>query len=326
MLLRDADQIKTLTTEKVEMLQRAMRILVRLNVDYPGDLRSVFGQAEVYRMLQRWSEARAKYEEFVASPQGRNFPGAYEGLGEVFLASKYHRQALPKFERARQLNANSIRAWKGIAECQLGLRRFEDAYTATIEARKRDPNDVAALKLAAQVALRWNDLKPEKAEWIDDGLRSCNRALSILRDQWAQDPRDTLALKDMVAFCALIKDLTLSQITAAPELQPEMALRLVEARQSEAWFQQMLSDHESLQVIEHALTTAPGNVRLLEKAAQLQKMLNLDDDALATARKLLEVDPGSVFAQRLIADLTQPPASPPRSAPTPTASAAGASR
>jgi tetratricopeptide (TPR) repeat protein len=295
--------------KRVGPLQEAAKLLWRVRVEAPGDARALLGLGEAFRMSGQPAQAREMYVEFIASPEGRNNYKAYQGLGDVFLQSKYYRQALPKFQRAVRLNANSEDAQRGLAESLWGLRRYAEAYDAIEKARRVDPNDVEALRVHALICLQWTAPNPPRPEWQEEGLKACNRALSILHARWEEAPRDTYALSQMVEFCQLIKDLTQRQIQAALQatpngLQPDMVLRHIEARQNEAWFTQMLEDHKSLNFIEEGLSLFPEHVALLEKAAKLQKMLNLRDDALQTCERLLAVDPDNGTAQNIMQELT----------------------
>ena len=290
-------------------LQEAAKLLWRVRVEAPADTRALLGLAEVYRMSGQPTQAREMYVDYIATPEGRNNFKAYQGLGEVFLQSKYYRQALPKFQRAVRLNANTKDGQRGLAECLWGLRRFAEAYEAIVKARSVDPNDVDALRIHALICLEWQVPRPPRPEWQDEGLNACNRALSILHARWEEAPRDTYVLGRMVEFCELVKDITQRQIQAAlmanPDgLQPDQVLRHIEARQNEAWFTQMLEDHKSLAFVEEGLKSFPNHIALLEKAAKLQKMLNLREDALQTCERLLAAEPDNDTAQGIIEELT----------------------
>ena len=91
--------------EKAQLLALARQYYGKLLYQPEGFSDAMFGLAEVARMQGSWGEARDRYNEYIATPSGANDFRAHEGLGRVYLNSRYFRQALPRFRNATRLNA-----------------------------------------------------------------------------------------------------------------------------------------------------------------------------------------------------------------------------
>lgn len=292
--------------EKAQLLAQARQYYGKLLYQYAGFPDAMFGLAEVARMQGSWGEARDRYNEYIATPGGRNDFRAHEGLGRVYLNSRYFRQARPRFRQATQLNAASAIAWEGYAQALRGLGEIEDAYRAAAQSMALEPNNVDGLETFADVCLATVRSRPDgqikvgNPEWLDEGLRACNRAISALRNEWEREPDFSQPLERIDKFHDTIIKISQFQLRSTSEFDVDHLLRLVAAHREQQRIQELLSQYKSLRLVLVGLERLPDDVRLLLLAARIEQTLGIEDKCREHGEKVLEQDPDNADARAIL--------------------------
>jgi tetratricopeptide (TPR) repeat protein len=100
-------------------------------------------------------------KEVSEDPENAN---AYFNLGEAYQRKKEHETAIKNFEKALELNKDSVIYRKYLALSYGDLKEFDKSLKVIDEAMKRSPDDHTLYKLAGSVYFQKGDLK--KAEEI----------------------------------------------------------------------------------------------------------------------------------------------------------------
>ena len=295
---------------RATLLDAARRDFALVAGNNPGSGEAMFGLAEVSRELGDMKDAETQYRRYIDMPDGRTDYRAYEGLGQVYLHSKYYRLALPRYKRAVQLNATSATAYDGLAQSFLGLEKKNEAYAAIKRARELDANNEQILATFVRTCLGTvtEDGRIEKPEWLVEALQACNQGIGILDAKWAKTPEDSTLLQRKSDFLDLIITITQDQLRASKELDSEKIIRLVRTRREKQQVDSMLSDHQSLFFLVYALQMLPEDVSLHMMAAELEIQLNMFDQARETLDKVLKLQPENQRARALLNELDAQPA------------------
>ena len=292
-------------------LSMAQRDFSFVHTNAPGNSAATYGLAEVTREVGNMKEAETLYRRYIDHPDGRTDYRAYEGLGEVYLDSKYYRLALPRFKSAVQLNATSANACDGLARAFLGLNKFDEAYAWATKAHELDPNKVEILGTFVRTCMGGvlEDGRIVQPEWLEEGLRTCNQAIGILDSKWEKEPDDTDLIRRKSLFLELIISITQSQLRSSREIDAEKIIRLVRTRRIKQQVDQMQADHESLYFLFYALQEKPDDVALHMAAVELQLELSLFDAARVSLEAVLELQPNNQQARALLNEIDARPAS-----------------
>jgi len=303
-LLRQAESASPM--ESMQLLDRARDYYGELLLMFAGYPEAMFGLAEVARLQGQGAEARDRYNEYIDTPSGRNDFRAHEGLGEVFLMSNYFQMALPKFRKATELNAASASAWIGYARALLGLRELDQAYAAAQRGNSLEPNNVTALGTIADVCL--NSVRDTEEgvlfvkdpEWLNEGIRVCNRSISLLRSEWEKAPEIPEPLDRIDGFYGKLIKFSEFQLRSEQNVSPDHILRLVESRREQLRIQSLLSDYTSLRLTNVGIQQIGEDVRLYILAAELERNLLLWDPCRQACEKALKLDPDNVEARAIL--------------------------
>lgn len=293
-------------TEKAQLLAQAREYYGKLLHHEDAFYDAMFGLAEVARMQGSWGAARDRYNDYIATPGGENDFRAYEGLGRVYLNSRYFRQARPRFRQATQLNPASATAWEGYAKALRGLGEIEDAYRAAAQSMALEPNNVDGLETFADVCLATVRPQPDgqvkvgHPEWLDEGLRACNRAISALRNEWERDPKVAEPLERIDKFHDTIIEILQFQLRSTADFDVDHLLQLVAAWREQRRIQDLLSHHKSHGFVLVGLAQLPDDVRLLLLAAQIEQALGVEDECRKHCEKVLEQDPDNADARAIM--------------------------
>lgn len=281
--------------------QDAANLYMMLRARDPGNPRALIGLAESLRRLGRDAEALDIYQEYKATREGQLDWRTYNGMGQIYLNSKYYQLALTELKEASQRNQVEPEIWVGLAQAYRGLREIDKAIEAARRAQAQAPEDIGVLVLLA-------DLLRENQDFAE-ALVLTGKTVRLKLQEYQNNPGDARIIQELISLYDMhVK--TLQQVISLRRFegrQPvgDLFVRLVEALDDLAILNMTLQRYVALNAALNGLQDNPDHVPLLLRTAQLQARLNLIDDAIRTVQRILSINPHDPDARRLMAQLQQ---------------------
>jgi len=303
--LQEAQQAGSQASRQ-QALQRAGPIFQKVRLTSPGNPYAMIGLAECMRLTGEGKQALSLYEEYVKTPVGRTDYVGYKGMGLVQLES-WPRLALTHLLRAKELKANDPELLQNLALCYLKLRDLNEALrhanlAINVAVNDTDPgNDLEAHRVLAVTHL-------ERGEFRHADTAS-RRALDLVDKAYKASPSDPEASGRYYELVKFRVDVLKQRLQYTPEDAIAVTVEIVHLMQRLAILEQILSMHQTLDLVQAVLDQVPDAVPLLEQKAELQHQLAMKDEAIKTARRILELDKGNAGATRLIEYYQARPAS-----------------
>lgn len=205
----------------------------------------------------------------------------YFEQGMRFMRENSLEQALSAFERSAVLDANQSATFANMGSVLIHLNRYEKAEAAFRNAITLDPENggfhsqlCRALSLQRRHAEAIKEC--EAGVRIDPGSESASIALFIAMRQGGRPSGDLLAFLDSAA--ARFRD---SEAILAMAADHQLAIRNYEY---------------SAELLKRLLILKPDAAGYYGRLAEVNLKLERDAEALAAARKALELDPNNIYA------------------------------
>lgn len=312
--VQDAAQIVNMALAREERNARALALL--------GEINEIAGDSYA---------ARQQYER-VLQIEPSNFR-ATANLGRWYLNTRIYRQAVGYLERAEKLAPTERRidtlillaqAYRGAGERAAALRTGEQI---TVE----NPSYAPAWELLATMRSELG----EHARAVSDAQTLVDVASAAARN----NPADITVLQQLRAAIdtriRILRTMTQSLYATGPGGQridrvlpgrerdvSSVMLQVIDALAQQREVESLLAKHELADIAAAAVQLDPQSPTALLRYATLMRATYRDAQAAEALQRLLEIEPGNIEAQRLLAEIgplsTTPPA-----ADNPTSSAPG---
>lgn len=330
-----------LNAEAFELIKAALS-LDRNNIE--GNVLA----AEILMATNNYNDARENFKR-VLDVEPSNFK-ANLGMGKIWIAARYWRQATSFLQEAEKVAPEASRAEvkRLLAQAYAASGQGPKGIEKALEAVQANPDDLDALKSLVEIRQLIAGQDPQQLEpWLADADRFVQKSIqAVERKPW---DADTLARLDaaydmkLEALRAYHNSFYQRDVRKAavdrllPGRGPDAAavlIRLAEAKRAQALLKLILAEHDALQLTERALQDDydAKNVKFLGYAVaayqQLQELTarlagpgvasdtTLRDRAVEACRKILDLDPQNEMARQYLAEAgvaltTQPaPAAP----------------
>lgn len=287
-----------------------------------------------------YDAARTHYR-VVLDVEPNNFR-ANLGLGKIWSANRAWRQAVNFLEIAERVAPDGTRAAEVkqlLAVAYTSMGEVTKAIAKIEEATRMSPDNLDALNTLVNIRFQVASRDPAQ---ISKAVTEADGLLARVKQAVEKSPADVALLGKLdQAYDLVISGLKLlhnncyerdvrgqptTRILKGKETDAAAALsRLAEIRNEQALLALTLARHQIITVAAaKAVELDPKNVKYLEALATLYRDVNDRDNAVATAQKILEVDPNHKGAREFLQSVGVAPGAPttqPASATTPPASA-----
>lgn len=264
----------------------------RLKPFYPTEFRVEFGMGRIYVALQYWRQAVAFLESAERLSPADKRGEVYKMLAMAYRGQGTLAKALDIADKAAGLLPDDFLTRKILLLLRVDTRNFELAF-----------KDADVLVQLASRQVREQPANFEKLKQLDEAyttqvqlLRAFHSTLYVRNA--AGQPTDQL--------------LPGKEVEAASTLK-----QVVDILVAQAELQHTMTFHNLLPMAEKAVEYTPDNVRYLLDLGLLQRNTAHTEQAVSTFQKVLEKEPGNPDATRHLKELNAPLTSQPAAAATP---------
>lgn len=280
----------------VEAFSRYRKVLLADGGNGPA----LYGLANTLAAMGRYFEAERQYRRYVEGP-GQNDPNGHLGLGRVQVRLKTPNLAERSFRRALQYDPSSTVAMINLAVTLRSLHKDDEALALVRRALAIRPDDHTALHALARVQFQRDQLPA--------GIVAIREAIDIVRRLHLADRAAVAHLLRLQRYHRDLFEALRVQVQRTPgDAQALRELSIV--RRQTADGDRDLRYYDALHDIVRAAALAPNDVPILEQLAGLQIHLHLNEVAVETCRKIVEIDADHAAAKQWLEQLASNPSSP----------------
>jgi tetratricopeptide (TPR) repeat protein len=239
--------------------------------------------------MGRKGEASDHLQKFVDSREGRNDWKAFRILGDLFV-DEFPRLAKGNYDKAAQLKAREPSVLLGSSTCAYHMGDHEEALRLAREAADADGRQT--LRYVAHLAR----MLAARQQWAEADAVAVT-ALSLAEQAVRAQPGRREALETVETQYQLLIDLLKSRFGDGSSTVDD-ALRWAGYIRKRADIGQALSRHDSLKVLEQALSTAQANPphALVEQYAVTLAEIGRTEAAIVEFERFLEMYPQNTTA------------------------------
>jgi tetratricopeptide (TPR) repeat protein len=256
----------------------------------PKNPKALLELARILAETNRTMLATERYRQYIASA-GERDADAHIELGRVYKRAGARRQAIEAFEKAQSLVPESPEPANELAFVHLESGQPTEALTAANTAVSKGLGNPKYYNTRALVHLARDDAA--------SAANDAKRAVELARN-WAQaDPRDQERVSAVANYLHTFIEAR-QRTLAGPEGDVNQRIELADAMRELAGVDQLLAHHQLVKLLEGADEASRDNVRLLERLADAQLMVHRTEDAAATCRRILKIEPGNVVGKQVL--------------------------
>ncbi|MDQ3814441.1 MAG: tetratricopeptide repeat protein, partial [Armatimonadota bacterium] len=258
----------------VGAFQRALRLA-------PNNERALLGLARSYAWISQYDNAIAQYQTLLnQNVSNETRLQALLGQGDAYSFSERFPQAIEPYQKALEVDPNSIEAHLGLGRAQAIIARYPEAVEHLSVVVQAQPKNTEALKL---LALAQTDLNKEAA------LARYQTLLPLQTDP--RDQAETLgeiaALHAQLGHPEEARQAYEDALQRAPD-NSDVAIQYVQwlIKEGKQW-------ERARSLVSKVLEREPGNVRALTQQIVVEHKLNYPDRVNALAERLEALEPPS---------------------------------
>lgn len=240
------------------------------------------------------------YTQYLQTDIGRTDTLARLALADIYLGQKFPRLAISVLQKAQQLDSANAEVMAALARAYLETREGNLALTQAERAVRTDPGRLAYHDLYARVlaALR-------RLDGAGGAEEAAMRGIAIARERLTRTPGDLTLLQEASRLYETAQAILNERLNRTPN-DVKLLLDLAQLREDAATVARSIGIHNVLSLVTQASRIAPNDLNILRRKAMLESQLGLIPAAIATCRRILELEPNDPDVQKYLRQFEQP--------------------